>query len=213
MESKKRNAVDAVLNLVIILSTIIAVGLYFVSGPDALGSSGTRCFRYFTTDSNVLAAVAALVMLVYNVRGTKPPKWATVFKFVGTVSVTVTLLTVVFFLAPMGALHGGLRGYLRFFEDSTFALHFSTPVVAIVSLLFERYYKLTFADTLWGLAPTVVYSLVYLVLVVFIKVWTDWYGFTFGGKLYMAPVSMAGMYLVTLGIASILRKFMTARKG
>lgn len=211
MKAKNKNRLDLILNIAIIVSTLVATGVYFVSGPDALGSQKTACFRYFTTDSNVLVALTSIVMLVYNIRKnrvpeTEVPRWALIFRYVGVTSVTITLLTVVFFLAPMAAMRGGLAGYFRFFEGNTFALHFSTPVIAIVAFcLLEKDRKLTVKDSLWALLPTVIYSIVYLVLVVFVKVWTDWYGFTFGGKTVMIPVSMIAMYLLTFGVANALR--------
>ena len=71
---------------------------------------------------------------------------------------------------------------------------------------------MTFRESLWTLIPTVVYSLVYAAAVIFMKVWTDWYGFTFGGKLYMAPVSGIVMYLVTLGVAAVIGRTGPKRK-
>ncbi len=212
MNQKKKNLTDLVLNALIVISTVLSVGSYFFSGPDLLGSVRSGCFKYFTTDSNVLAAAASLAFLYFNIRKLshpeeKLPKWVLIFKFTGTVSVAITLLTVVFFLGPTAAVHGGMKAYFRFFEGNTFALHFSTPVLAIVSLLFfETEGTLTKKDVLFGLLPTVVYSFVYLVLVVFVKVWFDWYGFTFGGKLFMAPVSMIVMYLATFAVSVVLAK-------
>lgn len=211
MNAKNKNWADLILNVAVILCTVAAIGVYFVSGPDALGSQGTACFRYFTTDSNVLVALTSIVMLVYNIRRvrdpqTEVPRWALIFRYVGVTSVTITLLTVVFFLAPVAAIRGGFDRYFFFFKGNTFALHFSTPMIAILGFcLLEKDRKLTVRDSLWALLPTVVYSIVYLVLVVFAKVWTDWYGFTFGGQTVMIPVSMIAMYLVTWGVANVLR--------
>ena len=211
MNAKKKNGVDLILNVVVILCTIAATGVYFFSGPDVLGSQKTACFRYFTTDSNVLVALTSIVMLVYNIRRTRAPetempRWTLIFRYVGVTSVTITLLTVVFFLAPMAAMRGGFANYFRFFEGNTFVLHFSTPVIAFLAFcLLEKDRKLTVRDSLWTLLPTVVYSIVYLVMVAFVRVWPDWYGFTFGGKTVMIPVSMIGMYLLTFGVANALR--------
>ena len=209
MKEKNRNITDLILNLAIIVTTVAAIGQYFAGGPDALGSSRTGCFRYFTTDSNVLAVLASLTLLPICIKRirmpeTEIPRWLLIFKYTATVSVTITLLTVVFFLAPTAAARGGIAGYFRFFEGNTFVLHFSTPALAILAFcLLEKNRKMTFRESLWTLIPTVVYSLVYAAAVIFMKVWTDWYGFTFGGKLYLAPVSGIVMYLVTLGVAAI----------
>lgn len=211
MNTKNKNILALILNILVILCTAAAIGVYFVSGPDVLGSQAAGCFKYFTTDSNVLVALTSIVMLVFNIRKVRDPetvvpRWALLFRYVGVTSVTITLLTVVFFLAPVAAIRGGFANYFRLFEGNTFALHLSTPVMAILGFcLLERDRKLTVRDSLWALLPTVVYSIVYLVLVVFVKVWTDWYGFTFGGQTVMIPVSMITMYLVTWGVANVLR--------
>ena len=216
MKHRTKNIIDLILNLVIVISTLLAVGCYFVLGPDILGSVGADCFKYFTTDSNILVAIVAVIMLIFNVRRIKDPnaslpKWVILFKYVATVSVTITLLVVVFFLAPMGYARGGIKTFLFYFKDNIFALHLSTPVISIISFaLFEKDHKLSTRDSLWALIPTVVYSVVYLVMVVFVKRWTDWYGFTFGGKVFMIPVSMIGMYLVTFLVATALRKIRKA---
>lgn len=207
----KNRAITAfVLNCLIVISTVLAVGVYFVSGPNALGDSGTDCFKYFTTDSNILVALAACIMLPFNLRQAKHPekeypRWALILKLVATGSVTITLLTVVFFLAPIGAMNGGLQGFLFYFSGNIFALHLSTPLLAIVCFTaFEREGELPRSSCLWALLPTVIYSIVYAVMVVFVGRWDDWYGFTFGGKLYLAPASMLVMYLVTYVVALIL---------
>ena len=192
--------IGILLNLLIVLSTAWAVGVYFFMDADALGLSGTQCFRYFTTDSNVLALLVSLLMLVFQVRsffrGVKIPEWVLILKFVGTVAVTLTLLTVVFFLVPTS--HGNP---LRFFAGNIFVLHLSTPVLCVVSLLFfEREPVLPFRAVWFGLLPTVVYSFVYAGMIVS-KRWPDFYGFTFGGNLKIAPVSMIVMYAFTFLIA------------
>ena len=212
MKAKTYRLIDLIFNIVIFLTTAWAVVYYFYSDPDILGSTRTACFRYFTTDSNVLEAVAAAVVCVVRVLQLKSPDrkmpaWVTVLRFTGTAAVALTLLTVVFFLAPVSCISSGIGTVPFYFAGNVFVLHLSTPVLAILSLiLFDREGEITRLRSLWALLPTVVYSIVYLVLVVFVKVWYDWYGFTFGGKLYFAPVSMIAMYAVTYGIAWVLRK-------
>ena len=60
------------------------------------------------------------------------------------------------------------------------------------------------------MAPTVVYSLVYLVMVVVLKAWPDFYGFTFGGNVLFGIISLIVMYFVTLVISVLLRKMREA---
>lgn len=211
---KKTLIASLILNALIVVSTVLAVGCYFWVGPDVLGSSGSGCFKYFTTDSNVLVAVASLVLIICELpllhnpeKGL--PKWALLFKFAGTVSVNITLLIVLFFLAPVSCMKNGWQMFGFYFEGNTFALHLSTPLLAIFSLLLteneiETGVSLRLRDTLWALAPTVVYSFVYAYMVIFDGRWTDWYGFTFGGNYAVAPISMLVMYCVTFAISAVL---------
>lgn len=205
-------AADLVLNLAVAALTVMAVYNYFTGGPDALGSVNAQTFRYFTTDSNLLMALIAVIYAAFNVvclvrPQTAEPEWLHILKFVGTAAVSVTFVTVVIFLGPTAAMRSGMRGYLRMFEGNVFFLHFLCPVLAIISFaLLERGARLTPAQNLWALIPTVVYSIVYLIMVVLIKhPWPDFYGFTFGGRLWAVPLSMAAMYLLTYGLATLLR--------
>ncbi|MCQ2530391.1 MAG: hypothetical protein MJ086_03965 [Lachnospiraceae bacterium] len=207
MKKSARYIADVIINIVIVASTVLAIVLYFFSGPDNLGSQGVDCFKYFTTDSNVVAFVASLLYIIFRLKG-NVPKWVRVFKFVGTVAVTLTFLTVVFFLVPTSAIFGGggLRVALFFFKGNVFVLHFSTPVLSIISTCFlEKDFPITKKQALWGLVPTAVYAAVYAIMVIVVKRWYDWYGFTFGGRFELAPVAIIGMLLVTLAIALVER--------
>ena len=59
----------------------------------------TRLFRYFTTLSNVLCAIASLIVVICELCGALP-FWVLLLKYVGTAAVTVTMLTVFLFLGP-----------------------------------------------------------------------------------------------------------------
>lgn len=212
--TKKRIA-DVLVNLIIIFSTLWAVLFYFVGPADALGSRGTRCFKFFTTDSNILTAVASLVYIVYLCKNKKQkiPQWIMVLKFVGTVAVTVTLLTVIFFLAPMGVLNtGNSKTYFLYFAENAFVLHFSTPVLSIVSTCFlETENPVSKKHCLLGMLPTFVYSIVYLFMVVILKIWNDFYGFTFGGKNYLSPIVIIIMTLFSLVLSLCEYKIMSRK--
>lgn len=210
--SKIRIIADLILNLAIAVFTVMAVYNYFSGGPDALGSVDTQTFRYFTTDSNLLMALIAVIYAVFNIiclirPETAEPEWLHILKFIGTTAVSVTFVTVVIFLGPTAAMKSGARGYFRLFEGNVFFLHFLCPVLAVISFaVLERGVRLTPIQTLWALIPTVVYSIVYFIMVVLVKhPWPDFYGFTFGGKMWAVPFSVAGMYLLTYGLATLLR--------
>lgn len=212
MSPKARNIADLIVNLIITVSVAVAAVLYFSSGPDVLGSQGAECFKYFTTDSNLLAALASLVMLRWNVLrlrrpGAVPPRWVTVLKYAGTSAAALTLVTVLVFLAPLAWIRNGFSSFLMFFSGNVFVLHLLAPLLALASFLFlEPEGELRPGDRLWAVLPAVLYSLLYLTMVVILKVWTDWYGFTFGGKLRLVPVVMLAMYAAAYAIAAVLER-------
>ena len=91
--------------LVVIATTAITVSYYFHSN-NPLVETGLDSYKFFTTDSNILAAISALVMIPYEIgilRGKrdKLPHAAVVLKFVGMVAVMLTFLTVIFLLLPV----------------------------------------------------------------------------------------------------------------
>lgn len=197
-----KRKIDVLLHILIILTTLWAVVMYFIGEPDVLGSHDVECFKYFTTDSNILAAIGSVIYLA-ALKKDKVPQWVTVFKFVGTVAASITLLTVFFFLVPMSVVRTGhFASVPLFFKGNVFVLHFSTPVLAIIAALFlEKDEKITKKQAALGLLPPAVYGLVYFAMVVVLKVWRDWYGFTFGGKLWLVPIVVTVMLLFCYGLS------------
>lgn len=199
-----KKKLDILVHILIVVTTVWAVVMYFVGEPDLLGSHGVQCFKYFTTDSNILAALGSAVYLCYIVRGKRAPQAVTVFKFVGTVAASITLLTVVFFLVPVAAIKSGnLNSLPLFFKGNVFVLHLSTPVLAILATtLLEKEEKISRKEALLGIMPVLVYGIVYMTMVV-LEVWTDWYGFTFGGRLWLIPIVLPVMLLFCYGVSAV----------
>ena len=146
----------------------------------------TRLFRYFTTLSNVLCAIASLIVVICELCGSLP-FWALLLKYVGTAAVTVTMLTVFLFLGPTSHDWKGLLTGTPFF------LHLLCPVLAIVSfLVFEKT-----AMPAWTIAiaslPVPVYGALYMYRVIYApeeKRWEDFYGFNRDGKWAVSVVLM-----------------------
>lgn len=205
------STISLIINLLIVYLTFDAVIYYFRDDiiremTEEVISSWTA-MRYFTTLSNIFVAIAAAVLVAIHIRNAARdvydvPKWAITLKYIATVSVTVTFLTVVFFLAPITALGG--KSYFLLFEGNQFILHFLSPVMAIVSFIFfDGWEKLPFKSTFLTVIPTIIYSFVYIPMVVIVKAWPDFYFFTFGGHYYITPVVAIVMYGVTYGIGVI----------
>ena len=198
-----KNVLSLIFNLIIFGTTAYSVlKFFFAKGDGNMEVERTACFRYFTTDSNILAALTSAVTVVFNVMGLVKgelfvPAWAEALKLVGTAAVTLTLIVVVTMLAPFAE-----EGYFSLFKGVCFFMHLSTPLLAIVTFsLLEASNRLGYILILPALIPTVIYAVVYFVMVL-IKGekkggWKDFYGFNKGGRWYVsAPVIIAMTALI-----------------
>ena len=193
---------DWFLNILIALITLIIVVSFFRKEGQWVPERGKFALRFFTTLSNILCAAACLLTaLAMNAGGV--PEWIWTLKYIGTAAVTVTMLTVLFFLAPSfgkGALKVLLSGTDLF-------MHLITPLLALVSFCVFEKRGMTFCQSLWGMLPVVLYGPVYLYKILFAlpeKRWDDFYGFNKQGKW---PVAFAGMvlgtFLICMGIMAL----------
>ena len=193
---------DWFLNILIALMTLIIVVSFFRKEGQWVPERGKLALRFFTTLSNMLCAAACLLTaLAINAGGI--PEWIWMLKYIGTAAVTVTMLTVLFFLAPTfgkGALKVLLSGTDLF-------MHLITPLMALVSFcVFERR-GMTFCQSLWGMLPVLLYGPLYLYKILFAlpeKRWDDFYGFNKQGKWPIAFALMVlGTFLICMGIRAV----------
>lgn len=175
------------------LAIFLATTLLLIRG---VKKSGTKIFRYFTVLSNAFCALSALVMGLCQLSG-RVPDAARLFKYLGTVSVTVTLATVLFFLGPT-------KGYRELFSGVDLYMHLIGPLLAITSYLFLEKRAMPLSTALLGVIPVALYGAVYLYKVIFAPEesrWKDFYGFNRGGKW---PVAFAAMLVGTLVVCALL---------
>ena len=193
---------DWFLNILIALITLIIVVSFFRKEGQWVPERGKFALRFFTTLSNMLCAAACLLTaLAINAGGI--PEWIWMLKYIGTAAVTVTMLTVLFFLAPSfgkGALKVLLSGTDLF-------MHLITPLLALVSFCVFEKRGMTFCQSLWGMLPVVLYGPVYLYKILFAlpeKRWDDFYGFNKQGKWPVAFTGMViGTFLICMGIMAL----------
>lgn len=163
-------------------------------------------FIFYTNLSNILVSICSALLLPYIIIELKSsssssptvPSWVMTLKFIGTVSVTVTLLTVFFFLGPV------LGRWARLFDGNKLFLHAVVPILAIISLIclddlnsyINKYQALT------GISTVIIYGVVYFFNVVVFRSWKDFYMF-YGGsvnRLIIAFFSMTvGTVIICLG--------------
>lgn len=181
---------DLFLNaLIFIITLVLTLGFFLKDGVWKF-SYGRKAFRYFTVQSNVLCAVAALMMCFDAFL-----PWAWGLKYIGTVSVTVTMLTVFLFLGPN-------MGYRELLKGRDFFMHLLTPLLAIGSFCTLEKRGLSFRMALLGMLPLIAYSALYLYKVLYAPAdarWEDFYGFNKGGKWPLSLILMLlGCFLICM---------------
>ena len=175
-----------IINAAIFVATFAVILSHFWKDGVWRIDRGLKQFRYFTVLSNAFCAIAALVMAISQIRGdvSRP---VFLLKYMGTVSVTVTFLTVLLFLGPFQG------GYLKWFTGDFLYVHLIGPLLAILSFCFLERQRIPLLTAMTGLLPMVVYGAVYIYKVMLApkdRRWEDLYGFNQGG---MWPISCAAM--------------------
>ena len=144
--------------------------------------------RYYTILSNILCAIAAVLVVLCRLSGSVP-NWVLVLKHIGTVAVTLTLLTVLLYLGPV------YKNYRDLLSGPSFFLHLLCPLLAIVSrIAWDRPHG-GFGMVFLGILPALFYGLLYFQKVVVApenRRWEDFYKFNSGGKWPFSAVSVIG---------------------
>ena len=213
--NKKKTIISLIINTFLFISTFIVSvnGVAYGASAGQLGDSmkGIGYFKAYTMDSNILMGFLAFMMIAFNINSLVKkendyPGWMVKTYLVGTTAVTLTFITVCVFLAPMFEITG--MGWKMMFKNDLFFFHFLNPLLALFNFIFFiPSQNISRKTRLFGLIPTVIYSIVYMTAVLVLKSWDDFYNFTFGGKLFMVPISLIVMYAATYGISTLLSIF------
>ena len=196
MMTKKRTILSLIINLLIFGITVGVVISYFFAEPNLLIQHGADAFRFFTTDSNVLVAIASVTVAVADIRilsgkTENLPKTILLFKFVGTACVTLTMTATVGFLMPV---------YGTFvMQGSLIIVHLITPLMALFSFVFlENVYRISLPQSLIGTIPMMIYGLVYAFMVTH-GIWNDFYQYNRGGHWLISAIFMtAGCFVIAI---------------
>ena len=211
----KRKLLFTLINLYLFISTIIVTIITLTQGTvagqvDTGANVGWFYIATFTVESNILlglvAAGASIVGIRSLIRHTELPRPLTTWYLLAASSAMLTCLTVVFFLAPMRAIGG--RNYFDMLLGPMFFFHFFNPILSALVLIFlTNPARINLRARLLAILPPAIYAIPYIVNVVFLNTWPDFYGITFGGKYFLIPVVFLGFCLVVFGIASALAFF------
>lgn len=187
--------VSVILNAVLFL-LVLGCLIYVLVKSDSRKSF----FRYFTTLSNLLCALASAVVIVCQLCGGLP-MWAIVFKYVGTCAVTVTMMTVLLFLLPLS------KDWKLVLWGGDLVLHLICPLLALVSFIFFEKQPMPAWVIILGVLSVVLYGLLYCRKVIFApeeRRWNDFYCFNMHGKWKLSCVLMLlGSALIALALWAV----------
>lgn len=209
MSKKTKTICSLICNAIVFLVTTgIVISYFFVKSK--IIANGWDSLKFFTTDSNILAAIASALVMICDVkilRGKRQnvARAFTLIKYAGVVGLLLTFCTVMFLLVP-------LYGAALELGGSSFHMHVAAPVLTFVSFIyFDSHTELRFRDTFIGLLPVVIYGLVYYLQVVLFKNWWDFYSFNPDGRWYLTmPIIFTFSYLICL-VTRLLRNHMTEK--
>ena len=185
---------------------IFAVAGGLIQDPSTLHPErGNQLFKLFTVNSNVFAALGAIMMIPFAVEGVRKkrfayPKWLQIIQQSGAICTTITMIFSIFLIYPSA-------GAKVAFMGMNFWLHLVCPIMTLI-LLFstECNVELTIYDSFAGLVPFYIYALIYLTNVVFLGEeyggWRDIYKLA----TYVPPIlSVALLFMLSFGISQIIR--------
>lgn len=210
MNNKVKNIISLSLNFIVFLLSVIGFLMMFFLGKDSgLSSHGFSSLRYFTVLSNLFMGLISFLVFISMLIAVKKKKemsekWL-VLSHAATVSVTITFLVVVFFLAIRAQLDG--RGYFSMFRGSNLIFHFILPVLAILNFtIFEKGKKMPFYSLFFAYIPIVLYGVFYVCNFYFHWVLSndgnyDWYGFLSNGNALQLILVLLAFILITFLIS------------
>ena len=161
----KRLLVSFILNLVIFSFVLTGTIIAFTIGDGVLMATFPEIFKYFTFQSNLYMGIVAFIYAYYQLqmmRGKKDkiPHVLNVFYHVGVTAVSLTFMIVVLFLAPG-------YGFDKMYRYANLFFHALAPVAAMANyMFFNKECHIRFTDTPFAIAPSLLYGIVYFIIVV-----------------------------------------------
>lgn len=213
--NKSKYKISLILNIIIVIMVVVSsimmfTGYSFMSGEEIiLESSKIGMFKFFTVDSNIFMGIISFMFVIYERKLLKNkimeiPKSIYILKLMATTSVTLTSFIVFCYLGPLtGSMY-------KMIMNSNLFFHLLIPLLSMITfILFERNNKLSFKYSFWGLIPTIVYALFYLINVLLhiengmVSTDYDFYWFVQNGiwtTVIVIPVMMIISYIISISL-------------
>ena len=154
MKDKKK--VRLIYNSIMVAFVLYAwLIMFFNTKEGMLTSKGFVNLKFYTTLSNIFAAVVAGVWIADHVKKKDSPVLS-LWKLMSASAVGVTFMVVLGFLGP-------LYGFGTMYVGSNFFLHLVVPVMAMIEFVVFNERKLTVKDNLFVIFPPLVYGTVYVI--------------------------------------------------
>lgn len=206
MSVKTKATVAIIINMLMALITVGIVISYFFT-KNFLIRTNQEIFYYFTTDSNLLVSIAAVISSVFEIqilRGKRKsvPKPAILLQFAGVVTVMITMITCLIYLAPR-------YGFGFIFGSTFFHMHLGGPLMALVSLcFFENGERIGLGESQLAHIPCILYAVIYFVMVNFIGEanggWRDLYHFSDNSAWYVAAILLTVQEIIIVFVTRLI---------
>ena len=202
------------INLIIVMFTIFATmimftGYKFMNGYEIiLESSNLSMLKFFTVDSNMLMGIVSFIFVIKEYKILNGEKvsitlYDYILKLVSTTAVALTFFIVFAYLGPISE-----HGILSMIMNSNLFFHLLIPVLSIIDfILYEKNDLIKFKYTLFGIIPTFIYGMVYLINILIhmengrVNPLYDWYWFVQNGvwtAIIVMPIILLISYLICL---------------
>ena len=186
---------------------LLLLGIQPMGPEDGITANKIEMLKYYTVESNILMGIVSAIFAVYEYKIIKNkeqsiPTRLYAVKLITTVGVTLTFITVAFYLAPIAT-----YGYFSMFRNANLFLHLLVPVLSIISFCFlEKTKELDFKHTFIGMTTMVLYTIFYTInILIHVENGTvatkyDWYWFVQNG-IWSIVIVVPIMFLLTYAIS------------
>lgn len=164
MEKVKKSIIyNTIIFLLVLFGTIFMIsGYQFMSNTSLLDSTGLSAFKFYTVDSNVLAGISSLVMLVYEIlflnnKIDKIPKHVFLLKYISVVGVSLTFLITAFYLAPLFG-----KNFILLYMNTNLFFHLFVPVLSVVSYIKYEKSNMEYKYAFYTLSSVIIYAIYYI---------------------------------------------------
>ena len=189
---KTKQNLALLFNLVSAAFQIYALVLVFTA-------RGFSPLQYYTVDSNILACISSVALVLSLLIKGKTPLWVHRFRYYASACIGVTFVVVLVILIPAA---GFSTIPSMLFEGTNLWQHTVCPLLCLISFLFfEKEEKLEEQQTFYALIPTMIYGVVALIFNI-VRVISGPYVIM---MVYEQSVLMTFMWIIIIGgIAYIL---------